>query len=321
MADNAILSRPGVYLNQSDGSWEQDNKNFLKVFTGEVLTAFNANCIMQGLHRERTITHGKSASFPVTGTASAYYHVPGTPILGHNQIPHGERVIAIDDLLVAPVTIYSLDEAKNHFDVRAEYSKQLGEALAEARDRKTLQVAILSARSGPTIPGMPGGSVLTNADFATDGLALASGMFSCAQLFDEKNIPKADRHMVVRPMQYYALVEARENIHKDWDGRGSYAEGNIIKIAGIGIHSSNHVPNVNITAAAGENNKYDGNFANTVAACFQREAFGTVKLKDLVVQKSNGDFEVMYQATLLVAKYAIGHGILRPECAVELTSA
>jgi len=321
MADNAILSRPGVYLNQTDGSWEQDNANFLKVFTGEVLTSYNANCIMKDLHRERTIPHGKSASFPVTGTATAFYHKPGEPILGKNQIAHGERIINIDDLLVAPVAIYDLDDAKNHFDVRAEYSKQLGEALAEARDRRCLQVAIKAARSGPNIPGMPGGSILTNADFASDALALASGIFSCAQLFDEKNIPKADRNIVVRPAQYYALVEARETIHKDYGGQGSYAEGNIIKIAGIPLRTSNHIPNAVVQKVAGENNDYTGDFTKTVAACFQREAMGTVKLKDLVVQKSGNDLQLMYQATFLVARYAMGHGILRPECAIELATA
>ena len=40
---------------------------FLKLFAGEVLTAFEEKNIAMGLHRVRTISGGKSASFPMTG--------------------------------------------------------------------------------------------------------------------------------------------------------------------------------------------------------------------------------------------------------------
>jgi hypothetical protein len=72
---------------------------------------------------------------------------------------------------------------------------------------------------------------------------------------------------------------------------------------------------------AGEKNTYSGNFANTVALALQREAIGTVKLRDLSVQKSGADFNVMYQSTLMLGKYAMGHGILRPACAIEISKA
>lgn len=317
----ATLSRPGQLNATSDGSFDQDNANFLKVFTGEVLTTYNTLCVMKGLHRERTITSGKSASFPVTGTATARYHVPGTPVLGSNKIHHAEKVINIDDLLLADVMIYNLDEAKNHYDIRAEYSHQVGEALAQAYDKNTLQVAILAARSGGTLSGKPGGSKLANAAYATDGKILASGIFKCAQTFDEKNVPGSDRSVVVLPLQYYLLAQTTELLNKDWGGSGVYADGTILKVADIQIVKSNNVPNGIVPVTAGQNNTYNGDFSKTVAACLQKDAIGTVKLRDLVTQSSGPDFEIMYQATLLVAKYAMGHGVLRPECAIELATA
>ena len=36
------------------------------------------------------------------------------------------------------------------------------------------------------------------------------------------------------------------------------------------------------------------------------------------MERTSGDFEVMYQGTLRAEKYAMGHGILRPDCAVEI---
>jgi hypothetical protein len=47
-------------------------------------------------------------------------------------------------------------------------------------------------------------------------------------------------------------------------------------------------------------------------------AVGTVKLMDLSME---GEYKIEYQGTLLVAKYAVGHGILRPESAVEIQAA
>ena len=40
---------------------------FLKLYAGEVLTAFQSRNIMMPLHRVRTISKGKSAQFPMTG--------------------------------------------------------------------------------------------------------------------------------------------------------------------------------------------------------------------------------------------------------------
>lgn len=319
--NDAIRSNPGWINAQTDGSWEQENAGFLKVFTGEVMTAFEETNVMKELHLERTITSGKSASFPATWKANARYHVPGTPILGSNQIKHNERIIKIDDLLIADVFIYDLDEAKNHYDVRQIYSKELGNALAREYDQKTMRVACLAARASATVEGAHGGSVLKNANFATDGKVLAGGIFNAAQVFDEKDIPDNERVVVVSPAQYYLLAQTTDLINKDWGGAGVYAEGKILKVANIRIVKSNNVPNKVVAAKAGENNEYGGDFSNTVAIAFHKTAIGTVKLRDLAIQKTGNDFNVMYQGHLIVAKYAMGHGILRPECSIELSKA
>lgn len=312
-----IMSAPG----QLSGMGLTDEQ-FLKVFTGEVLTAFDENNVMQGLHRERTITHGKSASFPTMWKANARYHKPGTPILGGNKILHGERIISIDDLLISDVFIYEMDEAKNHYEIRGEYSKQLGRALAREYDHTTMRVVALAARTAGAVTGSPGGSTFANAQYATDGKKLAGGIFKCAQTFDEKDVPdQNDRVVIVKPAQYYLLAQTTELLNRDWGGSGVYADGSILKVANIKIVKSNNVPHSAVTAVEGEKNDYTGNFSKTVAVCFTKDAIGTVKLRDLKVEKTSGDFGVVYQGVLMVAKYAMGHGVLRSECAIELTSA
>lgn len=319
MADTDLtLSLPG----QNALAGDRDAL-FMKVFSGEVMAAFDEYNIMKDLHRMRTIDHGKSASFAILGKASARYHTPGTAILGNNTIATSERIINIDDLLIADVAIYDLDDAKNHYDVRQEYSKQLGQALAVEFDKKTMRVGVLAARASGLITDEPGGSVIkAGSTVETDGDVLASAIFSAAQIFDEKDVVEWERNVIVRPAQYYLMAQTTKILNKDWNGAGSYSDGKVMKVAGITILKSNHLPSTNIASATtGEKNTYYGNFTNTVALVLQKEAIGTVKLKDLTVQKSGADFNLVYQSTLMLGKYAMGHGILRPGCAIEISKA
>ena len=131
---------------------------FLKKFAGEVLTVFDEKNIMKPLHTIRTITKGKSAQFPIIGTAQAGYYTPGSDILdpsdnavttgdgsasaGLNQFKQTEQLIHIDKVLMSSTFIASIDELVSHFDVRAPYTHQLGEALANQFDKNVLKVAV-----------------------------------------------------------------------------------------------------------------------------------------------------------------------------------
>ena len=318
---NATASRLGVVNGATPTDFASANALFLKVFAGEVLTAFDETNVMKDLHTSRTIASGKSASFPVTGKANAAYHTVGTPLLGTQAIKHNEIVINIDDVLIADTFIANIDEARNHYDVRAEYSRLLGMALAKEFDTRTMRVGVLAARSAATITGQNGGSALTDADAATNGASLAASIFEAAKVLDEKDVPENERVALVAPAQYYNLVQTTDVINRDFGGAGVYADGTVLRVAGIQIVKTNNLPSSNVSAAAGENNTYKGDFSNTVALVMQKQAVGTVKLMDLAVERTSGDFEVMYQGTLMAAKYAMGHGVLRPECAVEIKSA
>lgn len=318
----SIITRIGQ-INNLGGNYANDNALFLKVFAGEVLSAFDESHLMKGAFRERNIASGKSAQFVYTGKATARYFQPGERTDDNeSQIPLAEQTINIDDLLIAACKVYDLDEMKAHYEVRSEFSKQLGQALAREMDSKLARTAILAARSTNKIPSLPGGSVINaGATVATDGNVLASAIYSAAQLLDEKDVGVEGTTCYVRPAQYYSLVKNLNNINTDWGGSGSFSDGTILKIAGIPIVKYNRLPNNNAAAVAGENNAYNGNFTTTQALIVNKEAIGTVKLMDLGMEQSGSDYHIVNQSTLFVAKYACGHGILRPECAVEITSA
>ena len=108
---------------------------FLKVFSGEVLTTFEANNAMLPLTRQRTISSGKTAQFPVTGLAAAADPTPGESLFQDetadvdpvylSKVNHSERTIAIDGVLTSSAFLANIDEAKNHYEVRSIYSTEI----------------------------------------------------------------------------------------------------------------------------------------------------------------------------------------------------
>ncbi|WPJ50924.1 major capsid protein [Klebsiella phage RCIP0029] len=85
---------------------------FLKVFGGEVLTAFARTSVTSNRHMQRQISSGKSAQFPVIGRTKAAYLQPGESLDDKRKdIKHTEKTINIDGLLTADVLIYDIELA------------------------------------------------------------------------------------------------------------------------------------------------------------------------------------------------------------------
>lgn len=308
MADNTV-NRLGQINNTG-----LSDALFLKVYA-EVLAAYNRTTKFKDRHYVRSITSGKSASFPTIGRAAARYHTPGTEITGQT-IPHNEKIITIDGLLISDVTIAEIDEAMNHYEVRGEYTRLLGEELAMEFDRNVARVGIQAARSTGWHASMPGGTKLVVATAKTSGLDLAGAIYAAGVTLDDNYAPESERYCYVKPLQHALLVQETKNINKDWGGAGSYADGTIQKINDIELVKATTLPTTNVTGTF--SNKYDVNASTTAALILHRNAVGTVKLIDM---KMGAEWSERRQSTLLVAKQAMGHGVLRPEGAVEVATA
>lgn len=293
-----------------------DDALFLKVYGGEVLTAFRERNRFMSRHMIRNITSGKSAQFPATWKASSSYHTPGTELTGQT-IAGNERVILIDDLLVSDVFIPSIDEAKSHFEYRQEYAFQQGASLSRTFDQNVAQVITLAARASATVTGGNGGTRLLDADADSDVNSLVASIFDGAQALDEKDVPEEDRYVALTPANYYSVVQHDRVIADEYTmgANGGLDEGRVFRVAGFRIVKSNNVPSTNITDGP---SAYQGDFSATEAVMWHRSAAGTVKLLDMATEM---EYSARHQGTLLVAKYALGHGILRPEAAVEIHTA
>ena len=464
MPDFSSISRLGgingaqYNAGSAAGNYEKENANFMKIFSGEVLTVFNRETIFKDLTQKRTISSGKSAEFPITGRFSSRYHRPGDWITGQgNKGMTGSKIVTIDDLLIADASIYDLDEAKLHWDVRSIYSKELGRALSRAYDQRLVRTLLTASESdgrvkdwdskrfqnaggtvvsvatatgvvtlsanfataelaswavGESVYGedsgaygvitaaptngnavftispvgaigtgtdavfkvgerlfvlnaLPGGTALTtstlSATRATRGDEIVEYFYQACQALDEKDAPREGRVAVVGPGAYYDLISSARAINTDWNSgggeNGSFKGNKVLSVAGFDIQVSNHLgdnayntarqgyvgqanqaattrgerPNYingtdgsDGTAAAGTNDYWQdeqGNtssIANLFALCFTKEAVGTVALKDLNMQMTGSEYKAMTQSTMMVASYAVGHGVLRPDCCVSI---
>jgi hypothetical protein len=320
---------------------------FLKVFAGEVLASYNDRTVMMDRHRVKSISSGRSAQFPAIGRATAGYHVVGEDLLdGANSyvqaINHSERIIHIDEVLTSVVFTAEIDEWMNHYETRSEYAKQLGRALAERGDKQIMQVLGLAAAAAATVTGGDGGSTINGgATVHTDMDLFADAVYEAAKILDTKNVPSEDRYVLCTPEVYWRLVRMGgtwgggatgapvELLDADFSSdNGDVAGGRIARIAGMQIVPSNIwdlIDGQNVTGVTGERGvgtagsatgtNYAVNLTNVQMICFQKEAVGTVKMRDMVVQS---EYQLTHGGTLMVAKYAMGHGILRPECAVAI---
>lgn len=287
---------------------------FLKLYSGETLMAFAEANIMMDKHLVKPISNGKSAQFPHTHKVSSGYHTPGAELTGQ-AINHNEKVITVDDMLVADVFLPEIDELKSHFEVRSVYSMEAGRELSYVFDENVLRCAVLAARASAIVTGGNGGTQLTNADYDTDGSVLAGGMYDAAQAFDEKDIPPTDRHAAFKPAQYYLLPQTTSVINKDWGGEGSYARGNVTMIAEIPIHKTNHLPTADDSANSNIPAKYRADYSNTIGVIWHRYAAGTVKLRDILTEVT---WDPRRLGWLITSRMAVGHDYLRPDCGIEL---
>lgn len=347
-ADPGLEVPPNVYLSRtgqikgSGATWgpgaaglDDDRQLFLKLGTQEILDAFERNTVFKGRTRMRNIRGGKSAAFPITGKMEARYHKPMTPILGETNAPSdlNERVISLDALMIADAAVYDMDQLMSYFDVRRIYTTELGRALAYEYDRRVARMVYAAAKN-TTEPlakgvnaGRIGASETLSANYATGtaqvkGDELVQAIFNARTKLVKKDVPLDGMVCVLEPEAYHCVTQSSRAINTDFNAgvnNGSFAGGTTARVAGMPLIWSNHVQQPAYTLVAGDHNSdYAQNLSKCVGLIFHEEAVGVLTLMEPSLQVTSGDFNIQYQSTLLVARQALGMGILRAEAAVAI---
>lgn len=296
---------------------------FLKVFSGEVLTAFTRASKVMNNHMIKTIDSGKSTSFPVLGRGKAHYLPAGSNLDDLREaIPHNEVVINIDGLLTSDVLITDIYEAMNHYDVRGEYAKQLGEALAIAADGATVaEIAKLVKANTENITGLGKGVVVEKTITGGAGInyetgkAVIDGLLEMKAKWTTQYVPEEERFAYITPEVESAIITSKDAINRDYGAVASIVDGNIDKLCGFKIIAVPHLKaggadKTGMLGTSPEGHVFPTDYAGALAVCAHRTAVATVKLKDLQLEHAR---RPELQADMIIAKNAVGHGGLRPE--------
>lgn len=333
-------------LQQTVSFTGQENKTgdkrelFQELFAEEVLRAFKKKNIMMDKHKVKTIKNGRSFSFPLVGTTGAKYHIPGQEIEA-DPLAHAKRIVTIDELLISPVFIDNLDEAMNHYDVRSIYSAECANALANTADRNIMRMGCKAAAITDEASSIAAGLTPVSGETFTNNINLkakgdelkASKLFAAlmqaAEERDKKDIDE-EAYCLLSPTTYYALFNDTDiskliHIHRDVGGEGSVAKGTIAELAGFKLYKTNNLPTIDETAGLQGTpesrvrpNAYRADYSKVAALILSPSAVCTVKLMDL---QTESEYQLSRQGWLYVAKYAMGHNILRPACAMTINKA
>lgn len=300
----------------------------LKVFAGEVITAFERGTVALNRHIIRTIDSGKSAQFPVFGRASVAYLKPGENLDDkRTNIKHNEKIITIDGLLTSDQLITDIEEAMAHYEVRGEYAKQMGEALALSADGAVLaELAKLVVADQENITGLGKGGIVTrtvgaglsqtvNAEL---GGKIVEMLLDMKTKFDKLYVPATERTAYVTPEAHTSMIANLVVLNRDYGATATITEANVLRVAGFDVIAVPHLTMGGADAGVGGANLLQGlghafpeAYKDKVAIlASHRTAVGTVKLRDLAIENAR---RANYQANQIICKYAMGHGGLRPE--------
>ena len=278
--------------------------NFLTLYGGETVLAYNETSQLKDRLMNRTISSGKSASFPTYAVETAKMHTPGEDILssptGDNasSATSGEKTIVIDKLIYAAQLVDDLDEMKAHYDIRGSLASQSGAALAIQHDAYLLAAMAKDATTTETLAAAAAYSA--TAQFATDAELLTT-IENCATKFDNLAVPAGERCLVLRPYEFYQLLNTDAALGRDFNSSGDQkASGAPLDFGGVDS-TTDH--------------SFDGSL--WFATAFHKGTAGTVTLKGVTAE---ANYIPERNATLLNTKMAIGVDSIRPDGCIKIVA-
>lgn len=286
-----------------------------RVLSGEVLSAFTAETMMEKFCNVKTLTHGISMRFPVIGVGKAEdvkTHVAGEEIeIGTKSA--GERVITIGAVEYDSVFIDNKEKKVLDFEITSPFTKALGESLAQKLDR-VLFGMLYTAVTDPVISkgtvGQPDGSIVVNTKIASatskqaKGDELIDSIFEMNAKMDVNNCPKQGRLFVTDPMNWWAISQATKTRNQDFQSKNG----------GIDVFSMDVIWIGNTMVMQSNNLKTDNAFEGYL---FTADAIGLVKFISVITES---EYIMIRMGNVILSKYCYGAGVLNPGLVVGLRS-
>ena len=273
LGDSNAVDYTGHRTGQTNASGDTRSL-FLKLYAGEVMTAFQTKNIMMNHCRTRTISKGKSAQFIMTGKyRDAAYHTPGLEIAPAATAKNSERIVTVDDLLINAQFIPNIDEAMQHYDVRSVYTQEAGYGLSKVADQNIIRTAVKAAlatnkeRASKLVQDY---KAFDDEDF-TENVEIGSfanskklkyfteAVIEAKRVLEMAGAPLEDIVCVTGTDQYYKLFMAATNsesladmtvFNRDIGGTGSFSSAQLPSIAGIPVVRTPHMGTYSSSAYA-----------------------------------------------------------------------
>ena len=97
---------------------------FKDKFQPEILATFDEKRVLAHLVRHKTITSGKSASFPLFGGITSAYLAKGEEVVGYD-VAKAEKTIFIDPWLYSAVYLNELEEKMSETEDRSYLTQKM----------------------------------------------------------------------------------------------------------------------------------------------------------------------------------------------------
>ncbi len=344
---------PSQGIGTSRTAGASDRQLAIKVFSGEVLTAFETNNIFLAKVQSRTIASGKSASFPVIGKydSAISTHVPGTDITP-NLINAGERVIEIDELKYASVFVDSFEEAMAHYETRSQYSSEMGRRLAKTVDTAIITQLDNCVKNAANTGDVNGGEGQPYSDVTAFSASVAYAIgdrvsysdvvyvFTAAHAAGAWNAAHAAAVSVLSVTTASASSQGAKGdliLASLFDAQTTMDEEDVPGDRCVVVSPKNYnrlvqsgavhkdmtqggnggIDTGKVVQVAGHNILVSNNIGSSDIYMFTQNAVGVVKLLDI---KSEVNYIPEKLGDLMTSSYAMGFGVLNNGCVIKLAT-
>ena len=286
---------------------DEQRSTALKLFTGEVMTAFRKRNIFLDLITKKTIESGISKQFIITGAAdeSDVQDFNRGDKIAIADGKNDEITINVGERVTYSRAVDKLDEKLAHYDERAELAFQAVEVISTKIDKKIATMLCDSAAAvahstayaavnmlAPVLVEATGYTAATGV--AAKGDALVEAIFALGVARQENDL-YTDPTLVCAPKTYAELVQSSKAIHGDFTtANGGIDSGKFKQINGLPLRTSNHLP----AQVAGKDLKI---------LAFDAGAFGVVEALGM---HTEADYVIERLAEVMVTSIALGYGYL-----------
>jgi len=290
-----------------------DRADFAIKFSTDVLRYFQDTNIMKSKITNRSISEGKSETFPVVGNATAVALANDGSELSVQNIKTTTREILIGDLTVAHAYITDLDKAMAHYDAQSAEAESIGRALAKKVDEDVLTQLVATGAIVDAASSLAAGLPVFDDDVFTaevsGTLTTGAGVYAACvsavtERADKDAVGKAE--FVFRPAQYFMLLNNPAQTGLTWVNDSFAQSGKVPMLLGHKVSYSPHFPALaGATIALGE----------VGGSLFSKEAMGVLELMSI---SSRIDYIPQRLSNLIVGKMAVGYGTLNHACAINI---